>query len=235
MIEVLVCEDDNISLEVNKAYVRSFGEKYREKVDIISSNGKDELGIKVDIAILDIDLNGRSGIDLAKKLLLANKATVIIFITNHTEYALDAYKIQAFGYLVKPVEQSEFESLFVKAIIQVKSIKNKSVISAVEFYEDRKIIKIKQKDIIYIEKCKNKRKIIIKTQRREYTSNDSIQSFEGKLESEFIKISQSVIVNASEIALIEKKSVLLKTGEQFKINRTYTKEAKRRYEELARR
>lgn len=59
--------------------------------------------IKIDIAFLDIEMPGMNGIILAKELKKINPLTNIIFVTAYNNYALDAYKLHASGYLTKPV------------------------------------------------------------------------------------------------------------------------------------
>ena len=57
----------------------------------------------VDIAFLDIDMPVINGIMLAKKLKTVNPQVNVIFVTAYNEYALDAYKLHASGYVTKPV------------------------------------------------------------------------------------------------------------------------------------
>ena len=57
----------------------------------------------VDIAFLDVDMPVINGILLAKKLKTVNPQVNVIFVTAYNEYALDAYKLHASGYVTKPV------------------------------------------------------------------------------------------------------------------------------------
>ncbi|MCR5482531.1 MAG: response regulator [Clostridia bacterium] len=61
----------------------------------------------VDVALLDIEMPGMSGIELARQIKEVSASTVIIFLTAYSEYALEAYKIKANGYLLKPASASE--------------------------------------------------------------------------------------------------------------------------------
>ena len=56
-----------------------------------------------DIAFLDIEMNGESGIEVAKKLKEKQKEIGIIFVTGHSNYALEAFQMHANGYLMKPI------------------------------------------------------------------------------------------------------------------------------------
>ena len=69
-------------------------------------NCKDQI---IDIAFLDIEMPGMNGIGLAKELKKLNPKTNIIFVTAYDNYALEAYKIHASGYLSKPVSASKIQ------------------------------------------------------------------------------------------------------------------------------
>ena len=56
-----------------------------------------------DIALLDINLPDMNGITLAVHIKEKSPDTAIIFVTGYSEYAVDAFKIHAAGYLMKPV------------------------------------------------------------------------------------------------------------------------------------
>jgi len=63
----------------------------------------------VDIAFLDIDMPVINGIMLAKKLKTVNPQANVIFVTAYNEYALDAYKLHASGYVTKPVNLEKIQ------------------------------------------------------------------------------------------------------------------------------
>ena len=65
--------------------------------------------IKLDIAFLDIEMPGINGIDFAKKLKKINPNINIIFVTAYNDYALEAYKLHASGYLSKPVNAEKIK------------------------------------------------------------------------------------------------------------------------------
>ena len=63
----------------------------------------------IDLAFLDIEMPGMNGIQLAKKLKQANPKINIVFVTAYDQYALDAFRIHASGYLTKPVNKQKVE------------------------------------------------------------------------------------------------------------------------------
>ena len=69
----------------------------------VSKNGD------IDLAFLDIEMPEINGIQLAKKLKAINPKTKIIFVTAFNDYALEAYKLHASGYITKPVSEEQIK------------------------------------------------------------------------------------------------------------------------------
>lgn len=84
---------------------------------------------KIDIAFLDIEMPVLNGISLAKKLKSVNPLINIIIVTAYNDYALDAYKMHASGYITKPVnEQKVKEELNgLRYPVEMKSMKKLQV------------------------------------------------------------------------------------------------------------
>ena len=64
---------------------------------------------QIDLAFLDIEMPGINGIQLAKKLKSVNPLIKVIFVTAFNDYALEAYKIHASGYITKPVNEMKIK------------------------------------------------------------------------------------------------------------------------------
>ena len=62
---------------------------------------------KFDIAFLDIEMPQINGIQLAKKLKKVNPLVNVIFVTAYDNYALEAYRLHASGYITKPVNEKK--------------------------------------------------------------------------------------------------------------------------------
>lgn len=73
---------------------------------ILFSSGEEVLsysGNTIDLLLLDIEMNGISGIDVMKNLEEANKVRKIVFVTNHTESVFDAFSIKTIAFGIKPI------------------------------------------------------------------------------------------------------------------------------------
>jgi DNA-binding LytR/AlgR family response regulator len=68
-------------------------------------------GLDFDLCILDIEMPGMNGLDVAKAL----KGKPVIFTTAYKEYAADAYDLEAIDYIRKPIEKTRLEKAIQKA------------------------------------------------------------------------------------------------------------------------
>ena len=64
-------------------------------------------GNRADVALLDIDMPGMSGLEMAKKLREKWPEMQIIFLTGFPQYALEAYEVHPSGYLLKPIKKDK--------------------------------------------------------------------------------------------------------------------------------
>lgn len=89
-------------------------ETYPHSEILSFSKTKDALSkaknVKCDVAFLDIRMDEKNGIQLARELKDINGDTNIIFTTAYSEYALDAYRVYASDYLMKPISTEAVQS-----------------------------------------------------------------------------------------------------------------------------
>jgi DNA-binding LytR/AlgR family response regulator len=58
----------------------------------------------VDVVFLDVEMPGLTGVEAARLILDRQERPAVVFVTAHERYAVDAFAVEAFDYLVKPVE-----------------------------------------------------------------------------------------------------------------------------------
>ena len=103
MIKICIIEDEP---DIRRL-LRKIIEK-QEGFEVVSENGdfasaiSDFATYKPDVAFVDIDLNGQSGLECARVMTELNPKLKVIFATAHSEYMANAFEIYAFDYLVKP-------------------------------------------------------------------------------------------------------------------------------------
>lgn len=236
-INIVLCDDENIALRINCTYIEELVKKYRIDANVTGFLRGEKLieymeSNAVDIAFLDIDLKGMNGIAIASKLLRKYPRIITVFITGHREYAFDAFTVEAFGYLTKPIDPERLERIFKKAVIQVNYINNRAPAVPLVITVDNIKKKINQSNILFIER-KNTQSVI-HTKTGLFHVYETITSLAGRLDKNFIQINQGSIVNMDEVDNMKGNQVLMKSGEIFPIGRTYGKDAKRKYLEYPR-
>ncbi|MBS6930374.1 MAG: response regulator [Lachnospiraceae bacterium oral taxon 082] len=156
-MNLLIADDENLELKVLEKTVKKY---FVDELEIFaSSNGRkasqicDE--VKPDIALLDIEMPGMNGIELAKYIKEKYADCIIIFITAYDrfDYAIEAIHIKALDYLLKPWKEERLCELINTAIENVRSMqKTDSIVHSqkdvIKDYIDRNYKKdISAKDV----------------------------------------------------------------------------------------
>jgi len=173
----------------------------------------------VDVMFLDIEMPGISGINFVKSLKSYPKT---IFISAHTEFAVDAFEIEASDYLVKPVTFDRFLKA-VNKITKPTSIKPKeetpTEASSIFLKVDRRLVKVDFSEILYIEGMGDYLKVHV--MKKTYISYMTMGKIETLLPvSKFIRIHRSTIINIGLIQYIEGNFVVV-NGVELPIGLTY--------------
>ena len=71
--------------------------------------------LRPDLVLLDIQMPGRNGFDVARDLLARDADTRVVFVTAYDEHAIDAFEVNAVDYLLKPVEPERLERAIERA------------------------------------------------------------------------------------------------------------------------
>nr|WP_294933993.1 response regulator transcription factor [uncultured Flavobacterium sp.] len=129
-MKILIADDHPFTLQGTKSFVESYGHKITDTC----SNGISALNLitlhQPDIAILDINMPGLDGLDVAKKVQENKLKTKVVLLTMHKEMTIykKAKEYGIFGYILKEHAQTELE----KCLIEVA--KGNKYVS--EFLED---------------------------------------------------------------------------------------------------
>jgi two-component system, LytTR family, response regulator len=178
-----------------------------------------------DLLILDVEMPGLSGIQLAKSL---TRLPLIIFISSHASYAADAFEVDAIDYLVKPVSIERIMRAIEKARILLEM---KNSIAANEgfkkdnnesfFIKDKNaFVRIHNNEVLYIESLGDFVNIFLENGQKKIALV-SMKNIELQLpSSDFIRVARTHIVNKQKITSIDNNTVML--GKiQLNIGKTY--------------
>lgn len=235
-MRILICDDTQSDLDVTYKYVTEYYKKKNINVKIdcftdcnivlnllnfIEDN-------QYDLYFLDVVMQ-HNGIYVASEIIKKVPNASIIFTTTSKEYAIDAFKVQAFDYILKPLDKAEFYDSIDRIMKKLNIKKNTWSFKT----NDLTLISINLEDIRYIEST-NRRidvhlcndKIITSTTIR----TKFLETIPFNLsENSFLLCHNSFIVNMNKIKGIKDVEFIMDNGEIVPISKRMLKEVKEQY------
>jgi two-component system, LytTR family, response regulator AlgR len=149
----------------------------------------------VDVVLLDINLPGANGISLARVLRDSPNPPAIVFITAYSEHAVQAFELEAIDYLTKPVRLERLQA----ALQKVERARASAPDARVEVVEDVVIIqerghteRLPLSEVMYFKA--ELKYITVRTARRSYILDGSINELEEKYKAQFMRIHRNAII-----------------------------------------
>jgi len=170
--------------------------------------------IKSDILFLDISVSGKNGMDILK--LVPPLDSEIIFVTAYSEYALDAFKYSATGYIVKPAGDAELSNAVDKAMERIKNkrlaqqrgLTSKPINSKIGIPCGKGINYFDADEIIFFEAVNNYTRVV--TKNTELVSSYNIGKYMQLLErGPFYHVHRSYIVNLNYVVRYEATGIVI--------------------------
>lgn len=122
MVRIAVCDDNPLQLDIMKEALDDYIKSVHFPIDVQAfSSGKDLLqSVRTtgtfDIYILDVIMPGINGFEVATTLRMMKDSGKIIFLTSTHEYAVASYDVDAFYYILKPIDCNKLFSILNKAL-----------------------------------------------------------------------------------------------------------------------
>lgn len=230
MLRIAICDDDRkVVTSVCEMLDSFFAEKGLKPALTVFEQGvalaeATERGERFDIIFLDVIMPGISGIETAEEIRLYDEDVKIIFLTSSSEFAVDSYAVGAFYYMLKPIWKDSFYKIVSKALSQLKSHQEDSILLSIR----GRIIRMILSDLVYCEVINKKMFYhLISGEVLETTGN--MAELEQKLQRYpfFQKIHRSYIVNLQHIESLTVKEITMNTKDVLPL-------ARGRFEEIRR-
>ena len=243
-LQTVIADDEPLARERLKFLLSEDGEieiveecrSGKEVVDALKST-------PIDLLFLDIQMPGGSGFEVIEALGVAN-VPITVFVTAHNEYAVEAFKVHALDYLVKPIERQRLQESLVRvkervrlqeALLARQEISSVltvlQMIAGTGTYPQRLLVKngntdsiVWVRDIEWIEAADYY--VCLHAGGKRHLLRETIKALEAKLDpNKFVRLHRSAIVNIDHVREIHRDGrtdgwVLLSTGERVHLNRT---------------
>lgn len=211
MIRIAVCEDEQVLLDELSGQVSKILEQHSIAYNIESfRNGSALLAREAyDILLLDIEMEPMDGLELAGKLRMRGDDSRLVFITAHQQYAVDAYEVHPFHYLIKPVDSEKLETVLLQLCNSLHRERGRAVIVR----QGTAVRRVPLEQILYLEVLD--RKIYLHTVEETVPFYGKLEDLEPALTrpelvpDSFFRCHRSYIVNLRHVQLYDKNEIRL--------------------------
>lgn len=213
-MRILIVDDESLARERIK---RILQEQNEHEVLGEAANGQEALQkidvLHPDVVLLDIRMPGIDGLEVARHLVSMDEPPAIIFTTAYDEYALEAFKVHAVDYLLKPVRPERLSEALHKALkpnkVQWKSLNRKEdgtpkARTHISSRTRRGIVLVPVGDIYYF-RAEHKY-VTVRHKEGEVLIEDTLKELETEFGERFLRVHRNCLVSMEYIQALEKNA-----------------------------
>lgn len=164
-----------------------------------------------DVLLLDIEMAGMDGVELARTVRAEDDGVQIVFITGYNDYIAQGYEVSALHYLVKPVEEGKFFQVLSRAVARLR--RNEPFLT-LELPEET--VRLPLPEIRYLDVQHN---YVTVHGERDYAVKRPLSELEKALDSRFFRVGRSCVVNLARVRRVARTEAELTTGEVIPLPR----------------
>lgn len=234
MYQIALCDDETTELHAMEQMLLAYrGHSIKDTFSIRLFENAEGLLAAIgqeayapDLIFLDIYMPGMSGLETAKKLGEMELPGLIIFLTSSKDHALEAYDLNVFHYLVKPVSETSLTAALDKALAQYARDADRYLL----FQTENQLRRIAADDIVYCEAQRKMQCVYLKNGEQlilHITMNKLYEMLASH--REFVKAGISYIINLKHIDRLGTQTLLLDNGKELYLPRGSYKSLSDRY------
>ena len=215
-VKICICDDSSEERASINALVREWSRQSGTDVSVSEFPTAEAFlfeceDLAPDVVLLDIEMPGMNGVELAKRLREKNKLIQIAFITGFSEYIAEGYEVAALHYLLKPVSPEKLFLTLDRALEKQERDGRKIVLET-----SMETVQLPMHEIRYSEVIKN---YITVYAEDSYTAKKTLKEIEQELDERFLRVGRSYIVNLHFISRVTRSEIFLRGGESIPLPR----------------
>lgn len=186
----------------------------------------------LEVALLDMEMKTLNGIEAGRRLKAVNPEILLIFITGHGDYALQAYEIESFQYLMKPVSEERLSLVMEQAarrLAERRLFNSRQMLMRLQTREQ--MVQVPYDQVLFIEK--KLRKLTVYTVTEGYECYGTLKKLQESLDDHwFLQCHQGFLVNRLRIRRLTTEGLHLEGWEKvIPVSRRYRPVVKAALEE----
>lgn len=222
MIKALLLDDEPLALRQMELYA---GKTPCVEVLAACSSAAQArpLAGEADVLFVDINMPDMNGLDFVRSLV---NPPLVVFTTAYSEYALEGFRVNAVGYLLKPFSLADFQKEAEKADMIVRTRRKAAGTDdgqdCILFKADHKVVKVELSRILYAESMSEYMKLYLEGEKVPLIVLYSLRHLAEQLPADrFMRVHRSYIVALQRIREASASSVLLDNGTSIPVGESY--------------
>ena len=215
-LRVLVVDDEELARLRLKSMVAECGEP-RCTVAGEAANAAQALvwltTHECDLVLLDVQMPGRDGTQLAAELRQKSPAPAIVFVTAHAQHALRAFDLEAVDYLTKPVKRDRLQTALRRVAqrlvggqpVTAQPLPAKEEGPVIVVSDRGRIIRVPVSDVLYLKA--ELKYVTLRTAEHTHVLDDSLAELEERLGEHFLRVHRNALVSRRAVRALERRTL----------------------------
>ena len=204
-LKVLIVDDEDLARLRMRSLLADCASPAAEALHWLAGN-------YADLVLLDINMPGLDGLQLAERLRASAHPPKIVFVTAHASHALKAFEIDAVDYLTKPVRRARLQEALVRVaqrldrtIAAAPAKKAEPAEQPVLVVSDRgRVQRVPVADILYLKA--ELKYVTLRTPAHAYVLDDSLSDLEHRLGDVMLRIHRNALVARTAVTKLERRA-----------------------------
>jgi two-component system response regulator AlgR len=168
---------------------------------------------QADLALLDVQMPGALGTELAADLKRMPSAPAVVFVTAHSEHALAAFDLEAVDYLTKPVKRDRLFAALQRvarrmpvrdaAIVNNEGASGNAAVLVVS--ERGRVVRVPLTDVLYLKA--ELKYVTLRTASHSYVLDDSLTDLEQRLGERVLRVHRNALVARAAVRALERRKL----------------------------
>ena len=194
MAKIALIEDQKADMDRLRSLLKRYEKEEGENLDIYCYSDAVQFLEKYtptfDVIFLDIEMPYLDGLSAAKKIRIIDSKVTLIFTTNLSQYATEGYEVEAFDYILKPIQYTAFCMKFRRVMKKLSLDEKKYIIVT----SKRQNMRVPVSTIYYLEAVGHN--VIYYTSNQDIKVRDKISDIEQRIEKySFVRINSGCVIN----------------------------------------
>lgn len=216
-MHIAIVEDDvNVQKQLSSYIARYYEEDaHQYKLSVFSDGDEilESFRADYDLILLDIQMKLVDGLETAERIRRLDQDVLLVFVTNLANYAIKGYSVQAFDFVLKPVNYMMLKQLLQRIDGLIESRQRRYI----TLPTDQGLTRIDVGRVYYVET--ESHFICIKTDQGEFRMRDTMKNIEAELgKYGFFRCNNCYLVNLKHVERVD-GSALYINGEELAISR----------------